>query len=214
MKNVSIILICLLSFGIANAQDDKFTQAMLTNLEKSKTATTATELQELANSFERIAISEKRQWTAWYHAALYNILANFKETDITRRQKYLDHALKLVDEGIKIRPEESEFLVLKVLAYYGEMAIDPSKGADLYPKTVELLEQAKTLNPNNPRVYLTQGEALFGMPEAFGGGKDKAKPVLLAAKERFDKFVPADQLVPNWGKQRCEMLIGQCSASK
>jgi len=34
-------------------------------------------------------------------------------------------------------------------------------------------------------------------------------PILLVAKEKFDTFVPANQLVPDWGKDRCELLISK-----
>jgi tetratricopeptide (TPR) repeat protein len=214
MKNVTFFSLFVFFFAFTNAQEDRYTQAMSANQEKGKAAQTTSDFLELANSYERIAVCEKNQWIAWYYAALYNLFANFNESNIAQRQRYIDQALKLTAEGIKVKSDESEFLVLKVLAYYSEMSIDQSKGMDLYPKTIELLDQAKSLNPDNPRIYLTQAEAVFGMPTAFGGGKDKAKPILMSAKERFDKYVPANQFSPNWGKERCEQLLGQCQGSK
>jgi hypothetical protein len=210
MKKVTFLLILVLSVGLVNAQSDRFTQAMLANLEKAKTAQNVSDFQEVANSFERIAVSEKNQWTAWYYAAWYNLIINFQESDVAKKQQFLNQAKKLIDEGLKVKPEESEFLVIKVMAYYAEMAINPSNAMDLFPKTTELLEKAKSLNANNPRIYLTQAEAIFNMPVEFGGGKEKAQPILLTAREKFDKFVPENQLSPDWGKERCDMLLAEC----
>lgn len=214
MKKVTLLLICILVFGLGKAQDDRFTQVMLANLEKAKTVGNVSDFQELANSFERIAITEKTQWIAWYYAAWFNLVANFQEPDAIKKQQFINQAEKQIDEGLKIMPEETELLVIKVMAYYGEMAINQANAMDLFPKSAELLEKAKTLNPGNPRIYLTQAEAVFNMPVEFGGGKEKAKPILLAAKERFDKFVPENQLSPSWGKERCEMLLAECQKPK
>lgn len=210
MKKVTFLLILVWSFGVATAQNDKFTQAMLANLEKAKTAQNVSDFQEVANGFERIAVSEKNQWTAWYYAGWYNLIINFQESDVAKKQQFLDQAKKLIDEGLKVKPDESELLVVKVMAYYAEMAINPANAMDLFPKTAELLEKAKSLNANNPRIYLTQAEAIFNMPVEFGGGKEKAQPILQTAKEKFDKFVPENQLSPDWGKERCEMLLAEC----
>lgn len=214
MKNVVFLLIFVLSFSFVKAQNDKFTQAMVLTLEKMKTAQTSAAYQETANTFERIAASEKTQWTAWYYAAWSNLMINFRETDRATKQKYIDHAIQLIDEGLKVKPEESELLVIKVMALYGEMAIDPAIAIDLYPKTVELLEKAKSSNPDNPRIYLTQAEAVYNMPEAYGGGKDKAGLILQEAKKKFDKFIRSDSISPDWGKDRCEMLLTSCQKIK
>jgi hypothetical protein len=209
MKTTILIAsIFMVSFHM-QAQNEKFTKAMMDNIEKSKTAGTAVEFQDLANNFERIATAEKAEWTPWYYAAFYNLVLNFQEPDASKKIKYLALAQKQIDSGLKIKPEETELMVLKVMSYYGELAIDPTKGLSVLGEANALIDRAKALNPRNPRIYLEQAEAIYNMPVEFGGGKDKAMPILLVAKEKFDTFVPVDQLVPNWGKDRCEQLINQ-----
>ncbi|MGW8181827.1 MAG: hypothetical protein ACWGQW_24115, partial [bacterium] len=63
--------------------------------------------------------------------------------------------------------------------------------------------------PGNPRIYLERAEAVYNMPAAFGGGPKAAEPLLLEALEKFDTFVPDGPLAPNWGRDRCEMLLNQ-----
>jgi len=207
MKSIAFILTLWLSVFTVPAQNEKFTGAMLSNLEFSKHAQNINDFQQLANNFERIAAAEKTEWTPRYYAAYYNLVINFQDTDSERKTKYIALAEQHIETGLKLRPEESELLVLKVMAYFAEMALDPMKGMTLFGEANALLDKAKSINPANPRIYLMQAEAVYGMPVEFGGGKEKALPILLLAKEKFDKFVSADQLAPDWGKDRCELLL-------
>jgi hypothetical protein len=205
---IFIAAIVLCSFHL-QAQNEKFTSAMLANIEKSKTANTTADYQDLANNFERIATAEKAEWTPWYYAAFYNLVLNFQEPDVSKKTSYLSLARQQIESGLKINPDETELMVLKVMSYYGELAIDPTKGLSVLGEANALIDRAKSINPGNPRIYLEQAEAIYNMPVEFGGGKDKAMPILLVAKEKFDTFVPANQLLPDWGKDRCELLISK-----
>lgn len=208
MKTTILLTGILLSMIPLKAQqNEKFTGAMLVALEQSKTAKTLEDFQDLANRFTRIAEAEKSEWTAWYYAAFYNLVINFQETAPDRKEQYISMAQQQIETGLKVKPEETEFLVIQVMSYYAEMAIDPTKGMTLFGEANALLSQAKSINPDNPRIYLEEAEAIYHMPVEFGGGKEKALPLLLLAREKFDKFVPADQLSPDWGKDRCETLL-------
>jgi hypothetical protein len=207
MKTTILIITVLFSTLAGKAQNEKFNQAMLANIEKSKTATTQADFQDLANNFERIASARKTEWTAWYYAAFYNLVLNFREPDMTKKMKYVTLAEEQIEAGLALKPEETELMVIRVMSYYAEMAIDPAKGMSLLGEANALIDKAKSINPDNPRIYMEQAEAINAMPAEFGGGVEKARPILLLAKEKFDKFVPADQLAPDWGKDRCELLL-------
>ena len=207
MRTIIITITCILMPLITQAQNDKFKNAMLSNLELSKTAQNVEDYQQLANSFERIATAEQKEWTAWYYAAFYNLVINFQDSINDRKMKYITIAQQQIDKGLKLKPEETELMVLKVMSYYAEMAVDPMKGMTLLGEANALLDKAKSINPDNPRIYLEEAEAIHGMPVEFGGGIEKAKPLLLLASEKFSKFVPADPLSPDWGEDRCDELI-------
>ncbi|HNA00702.1 MAG TPA: hypothetical protein PLN49_07560, partial [Ferruginibacter sp.] len=64
--------------------------------------------------------------------------------------------------------------------------------------------------PNNPRPEYLKGQGLKYTPEQFGGGCATAKPVLQASLDKYNAFKPASELHPNWGKQRVELLLGEC----
>ncbi|MFA5818221.1 MAG: hypothetical protein WC854_02960 [Bacteroidales bacterium] len=203
MKTTAVFAFILLSIVSVQAQSEKYTHAMLSNIEKAKSAQTLDDFQYLANSFARIAETEKSEWTAWYYAAFYNLVINFQDPVMDRKEKFVSLAQQQIETGLKLKSEETEFYVLKVMSYYAEMSIDPMKGMTLLGEANALLSQAKSINPDNPRIYLEEAEAVYNMPVEFGGGKEKALPLLLLAKEKFDKFVPSDQLAPDWGKEHC-----------
>lgn len=207
MKTQTLIAGVLLSVVTAYGQSDKFMTAMAGNLEKAKSAQTMNDYQELTNSFARIAEVEKNEWTPLYYAAFYNLLINFQDTIRERKEKYIALAQRQIESGLKLKPDETELMVLKIMSYFAEMSVDPMKGMSLIGEVNSLISYAKAVNPENPRIYLEEAEAVYNMPPEFGGGKDKAMPILLTAKEKFDNFKSDDPLAPSWGIDRCELLI-------
>ena len=63
------------------------------------------------------------------------------------------------------------------------------------------LETAKTLNPENPRIYFLEGVNKVNLPPSFGGGADLAKPILEEAVSKFEAFTNEDPLWPGWGEE-------------
>jgi hypothetical protein len=78
------------------------------------------------------------------------------------------------------------------------------------PKINGALATAKQIDPNNPRVYLMEGQVIFGTPAAFGGGKDKAKPLFEKAVQLYQAEKPASTLQPRWGKSSAESMLALC----
>ncbi len=73
----------------------------------------------------------------------------------------------------------------------------------------KILKIAIKMNPDNPRIYYLQGESIFNTPPAFGGGKEKAKPLFEKALVLFKTDKPKP-LYPNWGMQRTEEQLAKC----
>lgn len=207
MKNQLLLSIAILFTLSLSAQNEKFIDAM--NANKAKTPKTNMEFLDLAASYERIALAEKLEWTPWYYAAFNNINAFYEEKDVTKRKSLNDLILKQIEEGLKIKPIESELIVLKIMAYYGLMELDMANAGSLYLKTKELSELAKNLNGKNPRIYLMEAEAVINMPVEYGGGFGSAKPLLEKAKQLFSENSNKEQFEPDWGLVRCNLLLSQ-----
>ena len=74
----------------------------------------------------------------------------------------------------------------------------------------EALQKGMQLDPNNPRLYYLQGMSLFNTPAAYGGGKDKAKPIFEKSLALFKEGQPKP-LYPNWGEKQAEDMLAQCN---
>lgn len=209
MKRSILIAMIVLVTATVWGQNDKFTNAMLNVFEKAGTAQTLDEHQEVANIYARIALAETNEWTPLYYAALRNLMMSFMEISDDQKGQFISLAKSQIEGGLKLKPEETELMVLKMLSYYAQMALNPMDAMYMIGEVNALIDHAKSLNPDNPRIYLTQAEAVFNMPTEFGGGGEAAKPLLTTAMEKFNNFVPEGPLSPNWGKERCEMLLTQ-----
>lgn len=195
------------------AQTDKYIAVMKESIALQDSAKTKEDMLALSNTFERIAKAEKNKWQPYYYAALQQILRCYRMQG--PEAKNIDTELNRADELLAyaevISPNNSELVCLKSMIATGRMMVDPMTLSQTYgPKAAELLTQAIKLNPNNPRAYLLLGQNIFYTPAAFGGGKEKAKPIIEKSILLFETFEPATELDPMWGKSMATLLLKQC----
>src|SRR6218665_3486526 len=75
MKRIFLSAIIALFFIAANAQSERYKVTMEKLVATLDTTRTLAGYTELANSFQRVADAEKKQWLPYYYAALANINA-------------------------------------------------------------------------------------------------------------------------------------------
>ncbi|HEY4965072.1 MAG TPA: hypothetical protein VII28_01680 [Puia sp.] len=204
------ILFSLMMFGffLSSAQSDKYMEAMKKNLKLFDSAKTNADYQVLANNFERIGDAEKTQWLPYYYAGLvlategWNDPNMDKDANSTRINGLCDKAAAL--------DNNSEIYALRNMAATQQMMVDPQTRWQTYGMQASKdIEEGLKMNPDNPRLYYLRGESIFNTPPAFGGGKDKAKPVFEKALALFKTEKPKP-LYPNWGMQRTEEQLAKC----
>ncbi len=212
MKTISFIAILMCIALNSFAQNDKFTTAMQKGLQLIDSAKTAEDYIATGNYFERIANAEQKQWLAQYYVAFsqLHVALMGKQNEETKDALY-DKAMQYAEKANDLMPNNSEVYALQAYITFMKMAVSPqARAMSMIPKANALAEKAITLNPENPRAHLMKGQNLFYTPEMFGGGKEKAKPVLAIAVAKFDQFKAA-VLEPNWGKGRAKSLLQQCN---
>ena len=216
MKNLIIFLFALSIFSTAFAQNEKYTKAMNSQLEKLKMAKSIEELQATANGFERIAKVETSEWLPnYYQAYSYMLMATVTmENDPSQVDTYLEQAQAALDATKQLAGGDSEVFALQGYIYQGRIWPNPQqRGAEYTQKCYEALGTAMAINPANPRPYFIKGQNTYFMPEFWGGGVKNAMPLLSEAKEKFAMFEPASPLHPNWGEARNAYLLEQGQAS-
>jgi hypothetical protein len=214
MKNLfqtmlSFLLLINLS-SYAQTSTDKFKIGMLKGLEELQKANQPDEFLKTANYFERVAQAESKQWLPAYYAAYANLMTGLMGSDKKVQDQYFDKALQQIVQADALAANNSEILALKGYIQFMKMSIDPQARLSLMAESSASLGKAKALNPDNPRIYLINGQNTFYTPEAFGGGKAKAKPILENAVAKFAIFKAATDLDPIWGAERAKTLLAQC----
>ena len=85
------------------------------------------------------------------------------------------------------------------------------RGRELGPISAMMIKEAINYFNGNPRAYLINGQMKFYTPAAFGGGIDKAMPMLEKSINNFDNF-KAQTFWPDWGKEEAQKMYKQGNA--
>lgn len=194
------------------AQSEKFMASMKANIAAIDTSfKNPQNLLDLANKFERIATAEKNQWLPYYYAALCQVNYTYMEKDKTKIDAIADKATELIDKADALNANNSEISCIKSMIASAHMMVNPMQRFMEYGQEAQtFIETAMQQDPTNPRPEYLKGQGLKYTPEQFGGGCATAKPVLQSSLAKYNTFKPASEIHPTWGKQRVEMLIGEC----
>jgi len=188
MKTLKLTFILLITaFSLKAQTANNYTAAMQKGLALIDSAHTAEQFTAAANFFERIAATETKEWLPQYYAGFCNMhvaILGKQANDI--KDDLYDKAMAYAEKADALKPANSEVLVLEGYITFMKMSVAPQQRAmTMIPKANGLLEKAIAINPENPRAYLVQGQDTFYTPEAFGGGKAKAKGILLTAAGKY-----------------------------
>ena len=208
MKKLLLVVALITGISATKAQSDKFTSAMEKNLSLMDSAKTSADLISVAAAFERIGDAEKNQWLPYYYAGLALSTAGWLDQTMDKDAN-AERIKKLCDKAAAIN-DNAEIYVVRNMAATQQMLVNPQERWMSYGQEASSdLDKGLKLDPNNPRIYYLQGMSLFNTPEQFGGGKDKAKPVLEKAVALFKAEQPKP-LYPHWGQKQTEEALAKC----
>jgi hypothetical protein len=216
MKKIVLLVSSCFVLATSFAQSEKYLKAMEAKVVVVETTRSPEELQDLANTFERIAEAEKNQWQPYYYAALAQVnsgfaISNGKMGGLTDKlDPIADKAEALVSKAETLSENNAEIFIIKKMIATLRMMGDPQNRYMQYgPQAQQALEAARKLDPNNPRVYLLEGQDKFYTPEQFGGSKTEAKHLFETALLKFEAFKPATSIDPTWGKGTTQYFLNQ-----
>ena len=166
---------------------------------------------ELANTCDRILALVNDEWLPHFYRSYAYIQLGYMTKDEAEKDSMLDEAQNSANAALALVPDESEVILLEALICYGRMEINPMARAPKYlSKASKALERAKTLNPENPRIYYLEAKTTLNMPSFLGGGHESALPVFEKAMEYYKVFVAPDDLFPHWGFKDASFLYREC----
>ncbi len=216
MKKFLSFFVAMVMAAAVVAQNEKYTKAMEALVPAVDTTRGRDALTSLTNSFERIANAEKTQWLPFYYAAMTTINAAYTFSDESFGDKsadidpLADKAEALLIKAEALSKDNSEiWCVRKMLASVRLMANPMARFQQYGAMAATALETSKKLNPNNPRVYILEGQDLFFTPEQFGGNKQEAKKRFEVAISKFGTFKPESHIHPNWGLGQAKYFLSE-----
>jgi hypothetical protein len=211
MKRILLVISFLsLIFAKSFAQSSEYLKAMEEAVSAVQAAQFGTDLTPNANLFERIAAAEPKEWLPNYWSAYCLMMNSYVEQNPDKKDILLEKAERLIATAEKLKPNNDEIEVLKANIASARMAVSPQDRWQQYGAiSSNALQNAYKINPENPRAKLLEAQGIFYTPEAYGGGKDKAKPLLQEAIEKFAKFKPVSSISPNWGEVIAKWTLSQ-----
>lgn len=193
--------------------DDARVQRM-SRIERARLRGQADELERLSRSLETRSRAGHGADTYDLAYALYRLHAiTMQSPDRTPLQKgAILRAQTLLEERIEADPTDVESLVLlsSVLGLRADAGF--LTRMRLGRRAHASLDRALELSPDHPRALVQRGILLFHTPAAFGGGPDRAIPILERARTRL-AAPDGDESWPSWGGFDAAIWLGQSLAA-
>ena len=207
MKNISIVIILIISTIFSISAQDQYAKGM----SKALGLWGEGKSLEAVALFERIAQAENDQWLPSYYAANVLIVQSFESAAAALNDERLKKAEKLIAEAHKRSPNNSEITTMEGLLYTAYVAMAPETYAMVYSqKIMELHTKAIELDPKNPRAHSNHVEYQMGSARFFGQDMkqfcDQLNPII-PLYENQKKEIP---FAPFYGLERLEANIKEC----
>ncbi len=164
------------------------------------------------NLFERIAKAEKENWLPYYYAAQVHIVTTFMIKDAQEIESRLTKAQDFLNEAKTFSKENAEILIMEAMVYTSYVVYNPSVyGATHSAKVEALYQQAKILEPKNPRATLYHAEWKMGGAKFWGKDPKAFCPEIEKAILYFEKESKNDvPFYPQWGMDQVKRIQQSC----
>lgn len=213
INNIFIGLLLSITSVAVNAQT--LEENLTANYQILDTAKTTNGLMAASCSFDLSTYMWPEESMSNYYAALSKVLIAYRETDVKRKDQFLDAADRYYEVVFRLKPESEETYILAAYIANARLSVDPGNRWKTYGEIFEKnIQKANSINPNNPRIHYLKGMAIFNTPKMFGGGAKNAKEYLEKAKQLFATQPKSSVLVPSWGEKQNAYFLEMCNAEK
>jgi hypothetical protein len=210
MKKLIICLFTLTTIAV-NAQDAKYVSAMEKAIHQLDSAKSSSDFQNVNNTLERISAANQREWLPLYYQSYSNVMLGMRQESPTEKDAYFTKAETLINKADSLSPKNSEIYVMKSLVYSMMISVDPAtRGRKYGPAAGSMTAKAMEYDANNPRAYFMKGQGMLYTPPQYGGGADKALPILEEAVAKYKTFKPSSTIMPDWGETKAIQALEQC----
>lgn len=209
MKKFILLSASLLAIGLQSMAQDFKNALQSTYNEFDTTWANQAKKVEMSNKMVLIAKKWNTDWLPSYYAAYSRTVLTYNEQDNKKKDAYLNEADAFLDEAVSLLGKDNdETHVLRAMIANARIGIDPQNRWQKYGNIFsENLDEAKEINPDNPRIYTLNGISKFFTPKMFGGGKDAAMPYFEKAEGLYAQQAEGDVAKPYWGHSTNQYFI-------
>ncbi|MEM6337546.1 MAG: tetratricopeptide repeat protein [Bacteroidota bacterium] len=143
----------------------------------------------------------------WAGYAGYRIGSMNMGSDKDLADEWLSKSRAHLERSIELEKSADAYALLSTV-YSLQIGIKWTRGMSLGGKASGMLETAKALGPDNPRVALIDGIRLYNTPRMWGGNKDKAMEQFRVALMLFEEEDVTDPFQPAWGHPDAYAWLG------
>ncbi len=173
---------------------------------------------KFAEQFSEIADRYPNEWVPTYYTGLMAIGSVFEESSLTMTKEGInaqcDRTEKIMERCEELGAPEDAVLVIRALISFGRIRGGASLAISNFIARAAL-EEAREINPLNPRIYSLLGQGVYFSPIRVGGGPPQAKAYFETALALFADEKPAygtpEYLLPHWGQPRAERYLSRCA---
>jgi len=207
---VVIVMLCVNTFSTI-AQESKYYKAMQKAVATLDTTAQESTYLSLKNTFERIALAEKKEWLPYYYVAYCAMRLTYREKDITKLDMKADIAQAFLEKADSLNPKNSEIYCVKAMILYSRIGVDVmSRGPKYSVMGDQIVEESIALDSKNPRPYLLIADGKFSLPQQFGGDKKLGCQMFAKADNLFINNPPKDDNSPRWGRKTLDRMLKKC----
>ncbi len=204
---IFMLSVCLPFVGLAQSNQSGLAE-LKTELETAvRQEAEADELRAIEERLEAFAANNDRSWMTRYWMAYAGLHLAYRMENKEEGLSCLQAALQHLEECLDRNGRFSEAYILEASIHSYMMSLTPQDIVTLSDKVTRAMRRAARLEPENPRLLLTEGSTFYYTPEAYGGGMNKAKASFLKSVELFGTYRPVDSTYPTWGEdEACQYL--------
>ena len=215
-KSILIYALMLFMLSVNLIYADDFSDAIMKVKKKWKENTDNSEqgMLKIRGDFERILQLKKNQWLVDYYMGMVDMLISYQmgeKKDMDAVKKYTESSLDMLNKATDMKDDFAEAYILKYAVTSNRWMYEPNKMNDIMAAQTEAKNLAAKYDADNPRLYLVEGINTYYTPEMFGGGVDKAQPLLEKSYEFFKTYKRVDETYPDWGKDQVCGYLALCS---
>ncbi|AFN74230.1 TPR domain protein [Melioribacter roseus P3M-2] len=165
----------------------------------------SSDLEKLRSEFNELAYTGGN-----HNAAYYSALLGYKLLEMNMGNKsvfgnYYEATLKDVERLLEFDDIRADALVIKAAIYMMKIATNPISAVTLSPKIHQLLDEAQSIDPENPYSYVIRGMMKFNTPKMFGGSFEEALKNFSKATFLFENY----RNLPAWGYAESLAWLGR-----